>query len=106
MQRGQAAAWQPKRRQGWWGAMGTLRPGPLLMVPPSASAPALPRLRADVKDIKLVINYDLPKTAEDYVHRIGRTARAGARGAAVSFFTVWAPGACLWCLCDLFELCR
>ena len=41
----------------------------------------------DVKDIKLVVNYDMPKTAEDYVHRIGRTARAGARGLAVSFFT-------------------
>jgi ATP-dependent RNA helicase DDX5/DBP2 len=40
-----------------------------------------------VKDIKLVVNYDMPKTAEDYVHRIGRTARAGARGLAVSFFT-------------------
>ena len=86
--------------------MGTLRPGPLLTVPPSASAPALPRLRADVKDIKLVINYDLPKTAEDYVHRIGRTARAGARGAAVSFFTV-RPLVFVWlgCLHDLFELC-
>lgn len=41
----------------------------------------------DVKDIKLVVNYDMPNTAEDYVHRIGRTARAGARGLAVSFFT-------------------
>jgi len=40
-----------------------------------------------------VINYDLPKTAEDYVHRIGRTARAGARGSAVSFFTARAPRA-------------
>ena len=35
-----------------------------------------------------MVNYDMPKTAEDYVHRIGRTARAGARGLAVSFFTV------------------
>ena len=35
----------------------------------------------------MVVNYDMPKTAEDYVHRIGRTARAGARGLAVSFFT-------------------
>ena len=34
-----------------------------------------------------MVNFDLPKTAEDYVHRIGRTARAGARGVAVSFFT-------------------
>ena len=48
----------------------------------------VPRARpTDVKDIKLVVNYDMPKTAEDYVHRIGRTARAGARGLAVSFFT-------------------
>ncbi|EIE25472.1 DEAD-box RNA helicase [Coccomyxa subellipsoidea C-169] len=41
----------------------------------------------DVKDIKMVVNYDMPNTAEDYVHRIGRTARAGASGLAVSFFT-------------------
>ncbi len=34
-----------------------------------------------------MVNYDMPKTAEDYVHRIGRTARAGASGLAVSFFT-------------------
>ena len=32
-----------------------------------------------------VINYDLPDDAEDYVHRIGRTARAGAEGDAISF---------------------
>jgi ATP-dependent RNA helicase RhlB len=32
-----------------------------------------------------VINYDLPQDAEDYVHRIGRTARAGASGDAISF---------------------
>ena len=48
----------------------------------------VPRVRpTDVKDIKMVVNYDMPKTAEDYVHRIGRTARAGARGLAISFFT-------------------
>ena len=40
-----------------------------------------------MKDIKLVINYDMPSCAEDYVHRIGRTGRAGASGAAYSFFT-------------------
>lgn len=38
----------------------------------------------DVTGIELVINYDLPTNAEDYVHRIGRTARAGAGGLAVS----------------------
>jgi len=32
-----------------------------------------------------VINYDLPEDAEDYVHRVGRTARAGAEGDAISF---------------------
>lgn len=39
----------------------------------------------DVKDIGLVVNYDLPNEPEAYVHRIGRTARAGAEGRAVSF---------------------
>ncbi len=39
----------------------------------------------DVADITHVINFDLPKFAEDYVHRIGRTGRAGAAGIAVSF---------------------
>jgi ATP-dependent RNA helicase RhlE len=41
----------------------------------------------DVTGIELVVNYDLPEDAENYVHRIGRTARAGARGHAVSFAT-------------------
>ena len=41
----------------------------------------------DVAGIELVINYDLPEDAENYVHRIGRTARAGHRGHAVSFAT-------------------
>ncbi|MGH9593594.1 MAG: DEAD/DEAH box helicase, partial [Bryobacteraceae bacterium] len=39
----------------------------------------------DVSGITHVINFDLPKFAEDYVHRIGRTGRAGASGIAVSF---------------------
>lgn len=39
----------------------------------------------DVKDIGLVVNYDLPNEPEAYVHRIGRTGRAGASGLAVSF---------------------
>lgn len=39
----------------------------------------------DVKEITLVVNYDLPDQLEDYVHRIGRTGRAGHKGQAVSF---------------------
>ena len=39
----------------------------------------------DVAEIQRVINYDLPHTVEDYVHRVGRTARAGAHGHASSF---------------------
>ena len=39
----------------------------------------------DVKDIDLVINFNMPNTIEDYVHRIGRTGRAGAQGKAISF---------------------
>jgi len=41
----------------------------------------------DVKDVKCVINFDMPNNIEDYVHRIGRTGRAGAKGTAISFFT-------------------
>jgi len=39
----------------------------------------------DVKGIELVLNYDLPSTSDDYVHRIGRTARAGQAGHAITF---------------------
>lgn len=38
----------------------------------------------DIDDIQLVINYDVPRDPEDYVHRIGRTARAGRKGRAVT----------------------
>ncbi|KAJ3180485.1 ATP-dependent RNA helicase dbp2 [Geranomyces variabilis] len=41
----------------------------------------------DVRDIKLVINFDFPNNVEDYIHRIGRTGRAGASGTACTFFT-------------------
>ena len=41
----------------------------------------------DVTKIELVINYDLPEDVENYVHRIGRTARAGCKGRAISFAT-------------------
>jgi superfamily II DNA/RNA helicase len=39
----------------------------------------------DIDDITMVVNYDVPHESEDYVHRIGRTARAGANGCAVTF---------------------
>jgi superfamily II DNA/RNA helicase len=39
----------------------------------------------DIKDINLVINYDMPSEAANYVHRVGRTGRAGASGKAISF---------------------
>lgn len=39
----------------------------------------------DIKDIHLIINYDVPQDAEDYVHRVGRTARAEATGVALTF---------------------
>ncbi|GGY08129.1 DEAD/DEAH box helicase [Massilia dura] len=41
----------------------------------------------DITDLPCVINYDLPYNAEDYVHRIGRTGRAGASGDAISIFS-------------------
>jgi|TARA_B110001452_G_scaffold164597_1_gene137325 ATP-dependent RNA helicase RhlE len=39
----------------------------------------------DIEDIELVINYDVPNDVEDYIHRIGRTARAAAKGVAFTF---------------------
>lgn len=41
----------------------------------------------DIPHIESVINYDLPQCPEDYIHRIGRTARAGASGIAVNLLT-------------------
>jgi superfamily II DNA/RNA helicase len=38
----------------------------------------------DIKDIQLIINYDVPQDAEDYVHRVGRTARAKTTGVAIT----------------------
>ena len=41
----------------------------------------------DVPHIEHIINYDMPQASEDFIHRIGRTARAGSVGEAVSFLT-------------------
>mmetsp|Transcript_5049 Transcript_5049/g.9638 ORF Transcript_5049/g.9638 Transcript_5049/m.9638 type:complete len:242 (-) Transcript_5049:91-816(-) len=40
----------------------------------------------DVDDIRMVVNFDFPKEMETYIHRVGRTGRAGKKGFAVSFF--------------------
>ena len=42
----------------------------------------------DIDDISLIINYDVPHDSEDYVHRIGRTARAGEQGMAITFVSI------------------
>ncbi len=42
----------------------------------------------DIDSISHVINYDIPEAPEDYVHRIGRTGRAGNRGSAITLFTI------------------
>ena len=39
----------------------------------------------DIDELSHVVNFDLPQVPEDYVHRIGRTARAGATGTAIAF---------------------
>jgi superfamily II DNA/RNA helicase len=41
----------------------------------------------DIEDVAMVINWDMPKEAEEYTHRVGRTARAGRGGVAISFVT-------------------
>jgi superfamily II DNA/RNA helicase len=47
----------------------------------------------DIDDIRLVINYDVPHDSEDYVHRIGRTARANNDGVAITFVNEREQGA-------------
>ncbi|MDE6085901.1 MAG: DEAD/DEAH box helicase, partial [Muribaculaceae bacterium] len=42
----------------------------------------------DIDDIAMVVNYDVPREAEDYVHRVGRTARAGTDGKAITLVSV------------------
>jgi superfamily II DNA/RNA helicase len=46
----------------------------------------------DIPHIELVINYELPQATEDYIHRIGRTARGGAEGSSLSFVAPFEQG--------------
>lgn len=41
----------------------------------------------DISEVNLVINYNLPRTVADYIHRVGRTARNGLQGEAISLVT-------------------
>jgi superfamily II DNA helicase RecQ len=50
--------------------------------------------RQDVRNITHVLNYDYPNNSEDYIHRIGRTGRAGATGTAITLFTTDSELAC------------
>ena len=53
--------------------------------PPVLVATDIAARGIDIDDVELVVNFDLPNVPESYVHRIGRTARAGATGVAVAF---------------------
>lgn len=63
-----------------------LSSSPLSSTPPFHCASHLGTSQ-DVEDVKFVINYDYPNSSEDYVHRIGRTARSTNKGTAYTFFT-------------------
>jgi ATP-dependent RNA helicase DDX5/DBP2 len=47
----------------------------------------------DIKAVDWVVNFDAPKTCEDYIHRIGRTGRAGAKGSSMTFVVPETDGA-------------
>ena len=51
----------------------------------NTAVPCVKLAGIDVEEITHVINYDMPDVPENYVHRIGRTARAGAEGVAIAF---------------------
>lgn len=51
------------------------------------SSATLQQKFTDVEDVKFVINFDYPNNSEDYIHRIGRTARSQKTGTAYTFFT-------------------
>ena len=71
------------------------RPTPTRPRPPARSRPADAAMQGrpraarglDIPHIEHVINYDLPQQAEDFIHRMGRTGRAGALGTAWSYVT-------------------
>ncbi|MGH0123492.1 UNVERIFIED_CONTAM: hypothetical protein FKN15_022717 [Acipenser sinensis] len=65
------------RRDGW----------PAMCIHGDKSQPERDWVLTDVEDVKFVINYDYPNSSEDYVHRIGRTARSTKKGTAYTFFT-------------------
>ncbi len=66
-------------------AMGAFRDGNLpILVSTNVAARGI-----DIPEITHVVNYDLPDNVEEYVHRIGRTARMGRRGYAVTFLAEW-----------------
>ncbi|KAK4694915.1 ATP-dependent RNA helicase DDX46/PRP5, partial [Lecanoromycetidae sp. Uapishka_2] len=56
-------------------------------ITPILTATSVAARGLDVKELKLVVNYDAPNHLEDYVHRAGRTGRAGNTGTAVTFIT-------------------
>jgi len=57
----------------------------------------------DVDDIRMVVNYDFPNDMENYIHRIGRTGRAGKKGTAVSFFVAEKNGRMARELVDILQ---
>eukprot|EP00933_Yihiella_yeosuensis_P018943 TRINITY_DN15423_c0_g1_i1.p1 TRINITY_DN15423_c0_g1~~TRINITY_DN15423_c0_g1_i1.p1 ORF type:complete len:616 (-),score=145.14 TRINITY_DN15423_c0_g1_i1:90-1904(-) len=71
--------------------------------PPILFATSVAGRGLDVKNVSLVVNFDAPPGAEDYVHRIGRTARAGKKGIAITLLSTVTDGDAMFYISDVMK---
>ena len=71
--------------------------------PPILLATSVAGRGLDVKNVNLVVNYDAPLGPEDYVHRIGRTGRAGKKGVSITLLSLVTDGTAMEYIGEVME---